>query len=136
MKRTFTKQQVKNIEEALVMWKTVPPKNVFPCLDDWRDFSQEHPSSKVTCNTIACFGGWCCHWPEFKKQGLKAETDGRPLLGEIVGSKVAEQMFGDIDLFLPRGVHPADRNSLLVDDHTVVMNRLVTLLSEAKRSLA
>jgi hypothetical protein len=134
MNRTFTKQQVKNIEEAIVMWATVPPKNVYPGLDDWRDMSQEHNSDKVTCRTIACFGGWCCHWPEFKKQGLKAERDGRPLLNEASGSKVADQMFGDTDLFLPRGTHPADRHSLLVDDHTVVMNRLKTLLAEAKRS--
>jgi hypothetical protein len=136
MKRTFTKQQVQNIEEALVMWKTVPPQNVYPGLDDWRDFSHERHRGKVTCNTIACFGGWCCHWPAFKEQGLKAGIAGRPCVGVLSGFDSAEPLFGDFDLFLPRGSHPADRNSLWLDDHTLVMNRLVTLLTEAKRSLA
>ena len=136
MKLSFTDQQIKNIEEAIVMWATIPPENVYPGLDDWRDFSKEIHADKVTCNTIACFGGWCCHWPAFKAQGLKAERDGRPRLLDLSGSSVADWLFGDIDMFLPRGCHPADKNSLLVNDHTVVMNRLKTLLVEAKRRRA
>ncbi len=136
MKRNFTDQQIKNIEEAIVMWATIPPHNVYPGLEDWRDMSKEVRADKVTCNTTACFGGWCCHWPTFRGQGLKAERAGRPVLLDLSGSSVADYLFGDFDLFLPRGEHPADKNSLLVDDHTVVMNRLKTLLAEAKRTCA
>lgn len=134
MNQKFTQQQIDNIEEAIVMWKTVPPENVYPGLDDWRDLSKELRADTATCNTVACFGGWCCHWPAFKAQGIKAESDGRPGLLDLSGSQVAEYLFGDRDLFLPRGVHPTDRNSRLVNDHTVVMNRLKLLLAKAKRN--
>ncbi len=136
MKRNFTDQQVQNIKEAIVMWKTIPPHNVYPGLDDWRDMSKELQADKVTCNTTACFGGWCCHWPAFKSQGLKSERDGRPRLLGLSGSLVADYMFGDFDLFLPRGANSADKYCLLLNDHSVVMNRLKTLLAEAKRSRA
>lgn len=134
MKASFTAQQIANIKEAIVMWKTVPPKNVYPGLDLWRDRSQEYYTDKATCNTVACFGGWCCHWPAFQDQGVYAGAGGAPELGSLCGGGVAEYMFGDIELFLPRGVHPADRYCMLVDDHTVVMNRLKTLLAKAEKA--
>lgn len=135
MNHKFTPQQIDNIEEAIVMWKTVPPKNVFPDLAYWRDISKERPADKVTCNTIACFGGWCCHWPAFQDQGLYADRyDGGPRLGNLSGGRAAQFLFGDMDLFLTRGVHPADGGTYMLDDHTVVMNRLKLLLAKAKRN--
>lgn len=72
-----TPQQIKNLKDALVWWKTVPKKNVAPRLGNWRVAQPEkNDPPEVSCNTIACFGGWACLWPGLQAQGLVPEEEG------------------------------------------------------------
>lgn len=60
----ITVQQYENLNEALKMWATVPPENVSRNLCHWRE-KGDPLLEPPTCNTVACFGGWCAWWPAF-----------------------------------------------------------------------
>jgi hypothetical protein len=50
-------QHARLLEARDVMWPSVPEENVYPDLVWW----SAGANRKTTCNTIACFGGWCGH---------------------------------------------------------------------------
>ncbi len=138
--RKFTKQHAENIKEAIRMWKTVPSENVVKDLNTWR--SEPHACSSLdspaTCNTLACFGGWCAHWPKFQDQGVIIDRDGGPFMPHhlLVAGEVAGHLFGDYYLFHITGVHRYDTDTRRLSDHSVVMNRLTSLLKEAEAYLS
>ncbi len=134
--RVLTKQQVKNLKEAILMWKTVPEKNVSKGLEYWRQRSdaETHVSGAPTCKTIACFGGWCAHWPEFQRQDIRPHhISGAPKLGDLTSSGVSDLMFGNPSLFLARGYSALDfgPDIYLLSDHAVVLYRLNRVLRES-----
>jgi 8-oxo-dGTP pyrophosphatase MutT (NUDIX family) len=141
MKQTFTQQQVRNIEQAIVMWTALSPDKLSPGLSCWRQEDDLATSYawpiRPTSNTKACFGGWCSHWPEFQRQGVSSSrTSGAPVLGhETAPFKVAEILFGDPYLFLSRGGHPSDLTVQGLSDHGLIMNRLVLLLKSTGNKL-
>jgi hypothetical protein len=133
MPHKFTPQQIDNIREAIKMWETVPPENVYPELGDWRDGLAGGLSRRPTCKTVACFGGWCAHWPKFRAQGLRADYWlGAPKLRNTKEPfEVADIIFGDAGLFNTRS--SSERLSDATD-HAIVMNRLKKLLARATAS--
>ncbi len=135
----ITKQQIENIKEAIEMWKTVPSKNVSQGLNDWRyEYNKKDLMVPATCNTVACFGGWCAHWPKFQAQGVGLTKTGAPTMdhGTQTACTVAERLFGDYTLFDVRGYHRFDIRSGFQSDHDVVMSRLTSLLKEAESYLS
>lgn len=122
-----TQQQRDNAVEALtVMWPSVPPENVSPRLEMYRD------SLKMDCGSHACFGGWCAVYPTFVGQGLHFGRYGLPAIGdELGGEPCADALFGDDLLFFERGVYPSDwgfRGS----DHALVTHRLNWLIENSE----
>jgi hypothetical protein len=121
------------------MWKTIPPENVSYQLETWRlDNNSGQPDVPPTCNTIACFGGWCAWWPAFRQQGVKSFFDGSPSFRVDLDNydmpyKVSQVLFGDRRLFNPRGLFGNEKTKGLTD-HEVVMKRLVALLKEAEKN--
>lgn len=130
----FTSRQIANIKEAIEMWQTVPPENVYLGLVGWMDrITRLGP----TCKTLACFGGWCAYWPAFQQQGV-VPVFGRPTMPSPDGHWVrgavetAEHLFGDRQLFNSRGHHPTDLDHrATMTDHEIVMCRLRALLKQA-----
>ena len=122
-----TQQQRDNALDALNnMWPSVPPENVYPGLNAWvRDAGQPN------CGTVACFGGWCAWWPAFRDQGVVASaSSGAPtILGRHFG--VASDLFGNYDLFHPRGEHEADMG-FEGNDHELVTHRLKWLIENSE----
>lgn len=112
----ITAKQKANLEEALyVMWPSVPEENVSKDLIYFRE--NEDFYTQVSCNTIACFGGWCVWWPSFKTAfGLDRSGPYRWFHIQIFGEDVSY-------LFNPRDVHPADA-TFTGSDHACVTNRL------------
>ncbi len=133
--RTLTKKQTKNLKEALLMWETVPAGNVTRGLDHWRKepYAQPDLSRAPTCNTIACFGGWCAHWPEFQRQGVRpAPVSGAPKIGNLDPVEVSELLFGHHQLFSARGNSELDDAGIYsLSDHEVITYRLNRLLKES-----
>lgn len=132
-----TQQQRRNAMAArFQMWPSVPPENVIRNLSNWRaDDSNFRPD----CNTVACFGGWCAWWPFFREQGVRADAEGMPYIGEGEpdqhGTFVALHLFGHRALFLPRGDHPADPHPWdddRVTDHKLVTRRLDWLIANSE----
>jgi hypothetical protein len=126
-----TAQQRANAVEALeVMWPSVPPENVIRHLNHWREDAKGTPP---TCGTVACFGGWCAWWPSFMNQGVKAASGGAPISpSQAAGQRHAEQfLFGDPEMFDPRGCHPADQR-FKGSDHDLVTNRLKWLIESSE----
>jgi hypothetical protein len=120
-----TAQQRANALEALnVMWPSVPERNVYPNLSEWRldsCYNQAH------CGTVACFGGWCEVWPNFRQQaGLSYKNiwDSWERLAALF-SRNGE------NLFAPRGGHPADAG-FSGTDHALVTNRLNWLIANSE----
>lgn len=126
-----TAQQRANALECLnVMWPSVPPENVMPGLDDWRE---EYGAAPVSCGTVACFGGWCAIWPGFRAQGIEPDPwSGAPQRKERGGcpSGVSEYLFGHSDLFSPRHACIFDKIEEGTD-HEVVTKRLRALIKNS-----
>lgn len=138
MKFKVTQQQRNNALEALhVMWPSVPKKNVYKKLLNWRQrttLNGEHDDyyAAPTCGTVACFGGWCEWWPNFRAQiGIKPDE------ARSAGWHEVTALFGDdsneaIDNLLSmRGVHIAD-DGFVGSDHAMVSNRLRWLIDNSK----
>ena len=125
----ITRKQFDNLHEALRMWATIPPKNVISDLIYWRESGDDSPP---TCDTIACFGGWCAWWPAFRKQGLCADEVGAPCLdvgsGNVYGPFGAcEALFGRRDLFNLRLEWEGDGT-----DHEIVERRIRRVLDNCE----
>lgn len=145
-------QQLANIDLAERLWRErVKPEQIVPRLVYWGN----------NCGTVACFGGHVATWPEFNEQGvwpaghffvyLYGAGAWKPMLapdtGVWGGLGIAGYLFGDSDLFIWRGRHPADPmfdawavpdvavegDDLTVTDHQLVLNRLA-YAREALRS--
>jgi hypothetical protein len=118
-----TAQQRANAVEALhVMWPSIPSKNVFPRLMDWRDDRAEFPP---TCGTVACFGGWSEWYPPFKAQlDAMGFSPGNNWDGVC-------RLFGDMHIPEGRENHPADRD-FEGTDHELVTNRLNWLIENSE----
>jgi hypothetical protein len=138
-----TKQQRDNLMEAMhVMWPSVPEQNVSSRLGRWRDttalgFYSERSDTPPTCGTVACFGGWCAWWPSFMAQGIHADGTGAPSTKKrgyyADPGAAARKLFGDGNLFLPRDMHPADKQvPSSASDHELVKERLYWLLHASK----
>lgn len=125
-----TKQQRENTLDALnVMWPSVPPKNVFPELGGWRMNSGKET---IDCGTIACFGGWCACWPNFKRQNVKANPVGAPWMPNcFCPDDVSERIFGLDLLFAPRATIHLDKG-FTGTDHELVTHRLQWLLENSE----
>lgn len=58
MKSTYTRgepktaQQIKNLEQLLILWELTPPEAVIARLEWWRNDSNRYP-----CGAVACLGG-------------------------------------------------------------------------------
>jgi hypothetical protein len=135
MKRPkLTEQQRINVEDALYnMWPSVPKENVYPGLVWWNSGSLDSKDNLTppTCNTLACFGGWCGWWPNFVAQGVTTTFHGAPKINDEVNYQVAGVLFGDTALFKPRQQHPADSQMPYgISDHKMITNRLKWLLGE------
>lgn len=132
-----TAQQRANLLDALnVMWPSVPKKNVYPNLDNWR---VDRETTPPTCGTVACFGGWCAWWPAFKKQGVRVTDGGAPrLMGDGQSfdkpSRVSQRLFGDDGLFACRDYgHDADPDEMArISPHALVTRRLKWLLANSE----
>lgn len=125
-----TQQQRDNALEALnVMWPSVPPENVFPDLEFWRE---TYGYAKPSCKTIACFGGWCAWWPAFRRQGVRAASCGAPTdrTGRASANEIGDQLFGDKAVFNVAGPHKADKG-FKGTDHELVTNRLRWLIENS-----
>jgi hypothetical protein len=127
-----TPQQRANTLEALnVMWPSVPEKNVYPSLADWR---RGESNARPTCGTVACFGGWCAWWPGFRAQGIRPAYGGAPT-SDAGGfsTDASEHLFGDEWLFCCRGhwlipFHESEQ----ISDHEIVTRRLRWLLKNSE----
>lgn len=135
-----SKQQRRNALEARdKMWPSVPSENVVRGLRMWRT---DGTNTRPDCDTVACFGGWCVWWPSFRRQGARADADGMPYIkGGNHGTVVAHILFGQRELFYPRGDHPADpkpRDQLEyfdpahITDHELVRRRLDWLIANSE----
>ncbi len=121
-----TPQQIQNLKDALVWWKTVPEANVD--LNYWRD----NGTPPYTCNTICCFGGWCAVQPKLVAQGLYPEWGGAPRLvgrNDLDSSGVAQELFGDYQMFASSGCHRHDKDRGETD-HEAVTHRIKMALKE------
>lgn len=113
-----TPQQIRNLKDALVWWKTVPKKNVD--LNDWRDSG----TPPYTCSTICCFGGWCAVQPKLVAQGVRPGGHGAPVTATLPYSwQVASEIFGESHIFACRGNHPVDEG-FNGSDHVAVSRRI------------
>ena len=135
-----TQLQRDNAISAKEMWNSVPEKNVMPDLDTWRHFTMGE-SVVPTCNTIACFGGWCAVWPPFQDQGVQPSRFGSPTIYNNNNNQreaygVDTMLFGVGGLFAGRGGHLIDNASRYKDskaykkisDWQIVMNRIDDLI--------
>ena len=131
-----------NAISAKEMWLTIPEANVAVELDSWRQqIYKLDQDGNETCNTIACFGGWCAVHPAFIAQGIRASgasgapfyATGNPFTDSL---SVSKGLFGSRLLFAARGEHSSDRETknndseayAALSDWEVVMNRLDWLL--------
>lgn len=119
-----TAQQRANALDALNnMWPSVPPENVMSNLGWWRNGS---PTRAPTCNTIACFGGWCAWWPAFRAQGVRVSRNGKPFMrNKPLACEVSQELFGCGTLFFSRRALDEPFNGT---DHQVVTQRLRQLI--------
>lgn len=121
-----TQQQRDNALDALNnMWPNVPPEKVFPMLTAWTSTPNE-----LTCNTTACFGGWCAWWPNFQKQGVVAYRGVPNLESGGVSPDVSFKLFGCCDMFASRGAFESDTPG--PTDHEVITNRLKWLIANSE----
>lgn len=125
-----TQQQRDNAIEARdVMWPSVPPENVSPNLDCYRDDDNGTPP---VCNTLACFGGWCAWWPSYQEQSVAAGKYGQPTMAGIAPPDAAcKCLFGIHGLFDRRGYVGSDRG-FLGTDHELVTHRLNWLIENSE----
>lgn len=132
-----TAQQRANAVEALeVMWPSVPPKNVIPGLELFRQPVDGRYDGSPDCGTLACFGGWCVWWPPFREQGLRGSVVGSPYFLDSSDLSAAEILFGHPLMFAVRNAHGADYMDGVtpadVSDHQVVTNRLKWLIENSE----
>lgn len=128
-----TPQQRANTLDALnVMWPSVPPDNVYRNLDAWRNGPPGNGRDLPTCRTVACFGGWCAHWPAFREQGVLPDVDGAPTMsGSPWACDAGGTLFGCDRMFVYRGLFPSD-NDFRGSDHEIVTRRLQWLLANSE----
>ena len=127
-----TQLQRSNILSAREMWLTVPEANVIEGLKSWRkDVAIAHTAP--TCDTLACFGGWCAWWPEFRAQGVVVNTFGSPRIHSLKDLFVDEELFGSRIMFNLRGLHVADKNKSKAkwSDWRIVLNRIDHLIKNS-----
>jgi hypothetical protein len=111
-------QHLENVILAQEMWATVPVENVQ--LNNWQTTDVVDTPN---CGTIACFGGWCALYPAFRAKGVYVGPSmGMPEIDNgtriIIGTGVAQELFGDYDLFsCARGLDSGT-------DHEIVSRRL------------
>lgn len=125
-----TPQQRANTLEALnVMWPSVPPKNVYRQLADFREGNRR---TAPDCGTVACFGGWCAWWPSFVDQGIKVGCGGKPVIaGFDWAADASKHLFSYPQMFAGRDGHPADKR-FTGTDHELVTHRLQWLLDNSE----
>lgn len=83
----------------------------------------EDMNRETNCRTVACFGGWAARWPSLVQQGLSLAVNGVPKYGNLTAYDVALPIFGDDQIFHPRGAHEAD-GLFYGSDHALVTNRI------------
>jgi len=129
-----TRQRANTIEALEVMWPSVPPENVCEGLKWWR---KGKPTRRPpTCETVACFGGWCAWWPAFKAQGVQANEFGAPCITNArdvcyQASAVFIKLFGDYDICAPVGNFECEMD-FKGTDHELVTHRLKRLLENSE----
>jgi hypothetical protein len=108
MKYKLTKQQFKNLTEAVNFWLKVPRNTVTSKLQSWRGCEYLTPQglSTPSCGSTACFGGWLPYSPYFSSLGVQAVSrlEGHPILRtngitEYDGKALAGYLFGERELF-------------------------------------
>lgn len=126
-KITVTRLQRANALDALHnMWPSVPPKNVIKRLSWWTQFPSK---AQADCGTVACFGGWCAHWPNFKAQGVSVGVNGAPVMQNI--NNVSEKLFGNRILFMQRLISEEIGKLATLTDHELVSHRLRELIKNS-----
>lgn len=139
--RVTAKQRTNALDALNNMWPSIPPENVAERLGTWRTGAgYALRDSPPTCNTIACFGGWCAWWPAFRAQGVFVSAEGAPTIVDNRRSAfpvrrspvyVAQHLFGHQGMFHPRGFLPTDTPSRHVSDHETVRMRLLWLIANS-----
>jgi len=131
-----TAQQRANALDALNnMWPSVPAKNVVRGLKVWRGGREKDKATQPSCGSVACFGGWCAWWPNFKAQGLQVDDRGMPYVPGAERS-AAVVLFGHFGLFYARGNgyqrEEMDRGFVRGTDHQLVTHRLKWLIENSE----
>jgi hypothetical protein len=120
---------LKNVRSALEMMRDLPPELVD--LAEWSDTDETDIGAAVswgdqlTCGGVACLGGWCALWPEFRRQGVyPLPGSGEPWIeaGTLTGSRVARFLFGDEAMFECAWSKERHDHG---DDHSIALARLM-----------
>lgn len=139
------RQRANAIEARDIMWPSVPPENVYPKLGWYRKDPgvPTHNSIGIrgneiyilkppSCETLACFSGWCAWWPPYHRQGVQSSIVGSAVIPENNSSLYATYtLFGDCDLSSCRDGHVADRE-FKGTDHELVTHRLNWLIKNSE----
>lgn len=135
--KKVTALQMTNILDVRVMWLTVPERNVYPNLSYWRKHfelggRETGLATAPSCNTIACFGGWCAWWPAFMAQGVRAGLNGSPSIPRRMDSSPV--LFGHHKMFAPRGcLHKeGGRKNDDKSDWQIVMDRINWMIANSE----
>jgi hypothetical protein len=127
-----TEEQVKNLLKLKKFWLNLSVGKVN--LNRWTD--------TTSCGTIACIGGWCALsglFPELvQEEGppcLIESLDYCPIAFEAdYKSFVAHKLFGDYELFKPRGSHKVDQSpdssDVPISHHAMALRRILWNLGE------
>lgn len=142
MKYKLTQQQFKNLTAAVNFWLKVPRDTVTAGLNTWR--SAGAVTTKPTCGSTACFGGWLPYSPYFSQLGVqrRGRFNPHPVLVEndiIVHEMkdVAEHLFGERELFASKFYWSIDRQLVRemgenASDWGLVLMRLAYVLEHAE----
>lgn len=134
-------KQIDNCILALKLWRErVKPEDVSPRLYQWK------------CGTQACFGGHLATWEEFKKLGVRSDSDGAPYISGywmIPTDTVSGYLFGHPNMFKMVGHCDFDREGemgIVLSvwgepiqknlDYEVVIHRLERQIAFLKASLS
>jgi hypothetical protein len=93
MKLTYTRgapktaQQIKNLEQLLILWELTPPEAVVVSLDWWKWEGNEYP-----CGAVACLGGHARESGFFP--GLASESRDWFGAAELFSPRLVSEVFG------------------------------------------
>lgn len=148
MKYKLTQQQFKNLEEAVKFWLKVPRETVTTDLTTWRTPSRRceiNTTTKPTCGSPACFGGWLPYSPYFAELGVTpySKSEAQPVIRTnriflaYEGKSLARHLFGEFELFASKNYWDKDYHFIKelganYSDWGLVLMRLAYVLENAE----